>query len=97
MSTDDRYQVHNSAAVAEQFRHLAEQARTSGRYQIFLRAARWIIEELERTPNEFGESRESWPERSISVRCGFARPLYVEYAVHESHRAVYIRRFSLSR
>jgi hypothetical protein len=97
VSTDDRYQVYNSATVAEQFRLLAEQSRSSGRYQLFLRAARWVIEELERTPGEFGESRESWPERSIAMRCGFARPVYVEYAVYENERAVYIRRFDLMR
>ena len=97
MSTDDRYQVHNSASVAEQFRRLAEQARVGGRLPLFRRAARWIIEELERTPTEFGESREAWPDRSISMRCGFARPVYVEYAVYENQRAVYIRRFDLMR
>jgi hypothetical protein len=97
VSAADRYQVHNSATVAEQFRRLAEQARASGRYQLFLRAARWIIEELERTPTEFGESREVWPERSISMRCGFAGPVYVEYAVYETERTVYIRRFDLMR
>lgn len=97
MSVGDRYQVHNSAAVAEQFRRLGEQAAASGRLQLFLRAARWIVEELERTPNEFGESRESWPERSITMRCGFARPVYIEYAVYENERAVYIRRFDLMR
>jgi hypothetical protein len=97
VSTDDRYQVHNSATVAEQFRRLAEQARASDRLPLFRRAARWIIEELERTPNEFGESREAWPERSIAMRCGFAGPMYVEYAVYESERAVYIRRFALTR
>lgn len=97
MSSDDRYQVFNSAAVAEQFRQLAEQARLGGRYSIFLQAAKWITEELERTPAEFGESREAWPDRALAMRCGFARPLYVEYAIRSDVRTVYIRRFVLLR
>jgi hypothetical protein len=82
MSADDLYTVANSQAVADQFRLLAEEARATGQLPIFLRSARWIVEELARTPNEFGESREQREGDGLMSRCGFAGPVYVEYAIH---------------
>lgn len=92
-----RYRVVNSAAVAEQFRALAEEARGSGRLAAFLAAARWIMEELARTPTEFGESWMTRPGSDLIFRRGFARPLHVQYAVREEERVVFIRRFVLVR
>ena len=97
MTPNDWYQVVNSAAVAEQFRQLAEQARVSGRLPLVLRAARWVVEELARTPTEFGESWTERPGSAVILRRGFARPLYVEYGVHQDERVVFIRRFVLVR
>jgi hypothetical protein len=97
VTPDDRYRVYNSAAVAEQFRRLAEVARASGRGRVFLAAAKWIMEELERTPTEFGESRAVYPAPALVLRRGFARPLYVDFAVREDVKVVYIRRFALVR
>lgn len=97
MSQDDRYQVFNSAVVAEQFRALAGEARATGRLPVFLAAARWVMEELKRTPTEFGESWITLPGSGLIFRRGFARPLFVQYAIHEDERVVYIRRFVLAR
>lgn len=97
MTADGRYRVVNSAAVAEQFRALAEQARATGRLPRFLAAGKWIMEELARTPLEFGESWATQPGSNLILRRGFARPLHVQFAVHEAERIVYIRRFVLLR
>jgi hypothetical protein len=95
--TEPRYTVDNSGLVAELFRTAANQAADEGRLPVFLLAARWIISELERTPMEFGESREYLPTAQIHGRCGFARPLYVEFGVHEPTRLVFLRKFRLVR
>jgi hypothetical protein len=92
---DEPYRLDQSALVIEGFRQLVAQARAEGRIQIFLQAARWIVEELTRTPSEFGESREYLAAADIRMRCGCARPLYVEYGVNEPNRVVTFRRFKL--
>lgn len=92
---DQPYRLDQSVSVTEGFRQLVAQARAEGRIQIFLQAARWIVEELTRTPSEFGESREYLEAADIRMRCGFARPLYVEYGVNEANNTVFLRRFKL--
>jgi hypothetical protein len=89
------FRVVNSAAVAAEFRRLAEGAQVTGGLPIFLRAARWVVEELQRTPLEFGESWFTRPGSALVFRRGFARPLYVEYAVDPAARIVYLRRFAV--
>lgn len=92
---NDPYRLEQAAVVNEGFRQFVAQARAEGRITIFLQAARWIVEELTRTPFEFGESREYLDAADLRMRCGFARPLYVEYGVNEPNHVVYIRRFKL--
>lgn len=96
MSTD-RYQVVQAGEVTEEYKRLAFQARAEGRLPIFLKATRWAMEELARTPHEFGESWHVLPQSQITFRRGFARPLYVQYAIHEGERVVFLRRFALVR
>jgi hypothetical protein len=93
--TDGRYTVSQSREVGDQLRRLGRTAHAEGRFQSFADGARWIFEELSRTPTEFGESR--YESGSLAFRCGFAGALYVEYAVKSESRAVFIRRFSLVR
>jgi len=95
MSGDTRYHLAQSEIVSDGFRAIVAQAKAEQRLPIFTRASRWIIEELARTPNEFGESREYLPDAEIAMRCGFARPVYVEFGVHEESRTVFLRRFEL--
>ena len=95
--TDPPYQLFELPGVAAGFRAAADQARRQGRLPLFVRAARWVMEELARTPGEFGESREWHEHARIQARCGFARPLYVEFGVDEANRIVYLRRFVLVR
>jgi hypothetical protein len=95
MTPDERYKVFNSQVVAEQFRSLAAEARASGRLPLFLAAAKWIMEELARTPTEFGESWTVRPGSDLIFRRGCVGPLFVQYALREKDRVVYIRRFAL--
>ncbi len=97
MTPGGHYRVVNSAAVAEEFRAWAEQAKAEGRLPVFLAAARWVMGELARTPNEFGESGADVPGSGLIFRRGFAGPLFVQYAIHERGRVVYIRRFAMRR
>ena len=89
----DRYKVSFSRDVSAELRRLGRTAQAEGRFGSFADAANWIAEELERTPHEFGESREML--ETFIFRCGFAGPLYVAYAIDESERVVFIRRFAL--
>ena len=95
--TADRYRVTNAEDVREQFESLAAVARESGQLRLFVAASRWILEELARTPLEFGESWGQRPGSRLVLRRGFAGPLYVEYAIDTEHRVVFLRPFSLRR
>jgi hypothetical protein len=59
-----------------------------------IRAARWMLEELERTPLEFGESRESLNSMGLEVRVAFVRPFLVRLEVNERNRIVFVQRFN---
>jgi hypothetical protein len=74
---------------------LVELAARQGRRRLVLRAARYVIEELAYDPNHFGESRGALPHMELSLRVAFAPPLYVEFAVHEASKQVFVRRFGL--
>jgi hypothetical protein len=89
------YQVSQSQLVTEQFLQLVALATEQGRRHLFLRAARYVIEELAYDPVRFGESRGVLPHMELSLRIGFAPPVYVEFAIHESSRQVFVRRFGL--
>ncbi len=95
MTGDEPYRLGQSAELVAEVRRLLEVARRQGRLREFGQALKWITEELQRTPDRFGESREWYPAAELQARCGFARPLYVGYGVHEPSRRVFLRRFVL--
>lgn len=95
MTTPEWYRVSQSAAVDEQLRGIIAQARAEGRLRALTAALKWVKEELERTPDEFGESREYYAAAALAARIGFARPLAVGFGVHEPSRTVFVRRFGL--
>jgi hypothetical protein len=72
-------------------------AQEQGRLPIALKAARWITEELSREPHRFGESRYTLASAGLVIRVGFARPLYVEFGIHDESRLVVFRKFRLVR
>lgn len=88
------YHVSQSQLVEEQFLQLVARATEQGRRKLVLRAARYIVEELGYDPVRFGESRGVLPDMQLSLRIAFA-PLYVEFAIHESSRQVFVRHFGL--
>jgi hypothetical protein len=90
------FQVSQSRRVLDEFRRVLDLARERGILPMTLRASRWVVEELTRTPMEFGESREYLPRLDLHMRIGFAGPVYVEFAVNLPNRVVFIRRFGLS-
>lgn len=96
MSTD-RYRISNSRAVAEQLRALIDHAEREGQHLPTLRALRWMMEELERTPLEFGESREGSDLDRLLLRIGFVEPLFVRFGVHEPSRTVFVSHFGISK
>lgn len=97
MSESLRYSVVQAGDVSEEFKRLAFQARAEGRLPIFLAATKWAMEELARTPHEFGESWYIYPRSQLVFRRGFARPLYIQYAIHDAERVVFLRQFALLR
>lgn len=90
------FQVAQAQQVTEQFRELLDVARVRGILAPTARAARWVLEELARTPMEFGESREYLTHLDLHLRIGFAGPIYVEFAVNLPNRMVFIRRYGLN-
>lgn len=97
MSESARYKVVYSEEVAEHYQRLAYQARSEDRLAVFLAATKWALEELARTPHEFGEFWYHSPRSTLIYRRGFALPLYVQYAIHVTERVVLVRRFELVR
>ncbi|MBA4188673.1 MAG: hypothetical protein C0467_11800 [Planctomycetaceae bacterium] len=89
------YEVSSSVAVTEEFQRLIVTARNRGVLSAVVPAARWIMEELARSPMLFGESRDFLPHMQLHLRIGFAGPISVQSAVHEPSRHVFIRRFKL--
>jgi hypothetical protein len=89
----DRYTVSVSIVVKEQLEDALHMAQRVGRRREAIRAARWIIEELERTRLEFGESRDFLTALSLRVRIAFVRPLMVQFAVNEERGVVFILDF----
>lgn len=74
-----------------------QRARERGILALALRASKWIMEKLARTPMVFGESRDYLEHLDLRMRIGFAGPFSVQFAVHEPSRQVFIRSFKLSR
>jgi hypothetical protein len=89
------YRVSQSQLVNEQFLHLVALATEQGRRRLVLRAARYVVEELAYDPVRFGESRGVLPHLELSLRIAFAPPVYVEFAIHEPTRQVFVRHFGL--
>jgi hypothetical protein len=89
------YTVSQSQFTTEQFLRPVELATQQGRRRLVLRAARYTVEELAYDPNHFGESRGVLPHLDLSLRIAFAPPLYVEFAIHEPTKQVFVRWFGL--
>lgn len=92
----DRYRISNSQVAAEKLRSILGELLKRNREVEALQAIRWIYEELERTPSEFGESREGSDRKRLQMRIAFAEPLFVKFGVHEPSRTVFVSHFGVS-
>ncbi len=86
------YQISNASRNSDELQAVFAQADAKGILPLAVKAARWIVEELERTPDEFGESRDLLAYAGIRMRIAFAAPLFVVFGIHDSSRTVFIRR-----
>lgn len=89
------FQVSQSQQVTEQFLALAALAQIQGRRAAVFRACLYIMDELAYDPLHFGESREELVDLQLKMRIAFAPPIYVQFAVHEQSRQVFIRKFGM--
>lgn len=94
--SDERYIVANSLEVGRQLRAAIEVARTHGDFAVAVRASRWILDELTRTPASFGESRNYFAEAELHERIGFAGPIFVVFGIHEPSRTVFVSKIGYS-
>ncbi len=90
--SDSRYRISTSGATAEQLRAMMAESERIGRELETVRALRRIVEELKRTPSEFGESREGTDPERLQMRIGCVEPVWVVFGVHEPSRTVFISR-----
>jgi HD superfamily phosphohydrolase YqeK len=90
--SDSRYLVVNSGRVAEQIEEALRQAEAAGLYRDALRSLRWAKEEMERTPHEFGESRDYREFAKLHERVAFVGLLRVHFGIHDSSRTVFVGR-----
>ena len=85
-----RHTISHSGLVSEQMKAVFARADTEGVNATAVKAAKWMLEELERTPEEFGESREYLPHADLYMRLAFVPPLFVKFGVHRPSRTVFI-------
>lgn len=90
------YRVSAPGVVTEQLKRALDLARTHGMYPLAVPSAKWMMEEMARTPHSFGESRGHLTHLQLSMRVAFVGPLMVEFAVHEPTRQVFVRRFAFT-
>ncbi len=87
---DNPYLISHSGRVAEQLKAAFAKADSRGVLPLAARAAKWIVEELERTPHEFGESRDHLAYAGIRMRIAFSAPLYAVFGIHEGSHTVFV-------
>jgi hypothetical protein len=83
--------VHVSNAIAKKLVALHKQADEQGRRQETLAAIRGIADQLHNDPFEFGEPLYRLQSLELEVRHGGVYPLFVDYAVHQKDRQVFIK------
>jgi hypothetical protein len=91
----DEFDVGFSASVRKTLRSLQRQASREGRGAAFLSAMRAILDRLRTDPREAGEPFYPLPALRVYLRGIAIRPAYVDYAVHETERKVFIRSVKL--
>jgi hypothetical protein len=90
-NSDRRYEVHCSAVIAAELRHLQHEAPGVARKRAIAEAFRKVIRQLQFDPNEVGEPLYRLAVLRLQVRTCSVRPLVVDFAVSEEHPLVFIK------
>lgn len=86
------YQVVYSVQIKEKLKELLRKAKKAGKLNRFAVAAKKIDDRLRTDPWSFGELIGTLPWSKTPIHVGFARPLKVDFAIHESKKMVFVRR-----
>ena len=92
--SDIPYRVSPSGRAIDQAREAIRRAEADGERSVAVRAFQWAMEEMERTPHEFGESRGYLPHAKLHGRIAFAGPLVFRFGIHDDTRTVFLVRIS---
>lgn len=87
---DDDYVVSASPAVVRAISRLQEQAKEEHREKEFNQALKLIYERLRRNPREVGDARKNMRGMHAQLRGVAVRPIFLEFAVHNTERIVFI-------
>jgi hypothetical protein len=90
-----RYYVSMSGQEKTVLKRLHLEARASGRSKRFLVAVRQAIERLQHDPLNLGEPLYRLPAMQLTVHQAIVDFLVVDFSVHETEPAVFIRGFKL--
>ena len=91
------FTLSQSGQVADEFSNALAFLRANGEGRPASIAARWMLEELVRTPLEFGESRFHLPHLDLFVRIAYSGPWVILYSVNVPSHRVFIRHWGLRR
>jgi hypothetical protein len=86
-----RYAVHGSRRIMEDFRRVQRQAVAEGRGVEALAAVKQIYQQLKQNPTDTGEPAYRLPGLRMQVRTVVIRPLVVDFAVCEDRPLVFIK------
>lgn len=88
--SDDLYRVVNLPMASVQLRAILDDATLKGKLQEVVEAGEWMQSELERSPFEFGESRDFKKASRLYMRIGFVSSLFALFGVHETKKVVFV-------
>ena len=85
------FEIKASEAVREAIQEYRRAAILEGRGAQFVSALKRITERLQSNPSSFGEELFQLPAMRLKIRCAIVLPIYVDFAVSEDRRVVYLR------
>ena len=86
------YQVVYSGQVKAKLKALLRQAKKAGKLDRFAVAVMKLDKRLREDPANFGELTGNLPWLKLPMHVGFARPLKVDFAIHEAENMVFVRK-----
>lgn len=88
--SDELYRVVNLPMASAQLRTILDVAALKGKLLEVVEAGDWMHSELERSPLEFGESRDFKKASQLYMRIGFVSSLFALFGVHETKKVVFV-------